>query len=387
MNTPRQRRGAAVMLLPLLLMLGCSREPTAPQGGTPRMLWSVPLAGQWAAPAADDATVYFELRDHGIAAVDRTSGRLRWQSHTGIPGAFGTWGHDVVLAAGLAIIGDQDLFAFDTATGERRWVFQPANLDQPGFFGLASDATTVYAGTPEGRVYAVDALTGQQRWATQVRPVSEDADVYTPVLRGDRLFVCVRRLAEHPIRGGLAALSALSGQVLWFRPFTPMDARAGSGCVDRPAVHAGLVVAAVDDGRLLALDAVTGDSVWGVPRLFGFEPGKPLNDLRNVGAGEGIIVAGSSSGVVVGLDGATGAERWRAGSLASTIGPIIVADGVAYVAHSSDLTAYDLESGQIQWNSHWTYRTSAASRLWPAPLVDSERLFVSGPEGLFGFAR
>ena len=77
--------------------------------------------------------------------------------------------------------------------------------------------------------------------------------------------------------------------------------QADGSCNPPPAVVAGVVYAACDDGVLYALDAVTGTERWR------FE-GSGLGDVTVVGA----LVYVNDADVLRALDVATGQERWHA---------------------------------------------------------------------------
>ena len=69
--------------------------------------------------------------------------------------------NESVLYVGL---GSDLLYALNTLTGERHWLFQT-----DGVVGLSPTVAdgTVYASSQEGKVYAIDAVTRELRWSYQ----------------------------------------------------------------------------------------------------------------------------------------------------------------------------------------------------------------------------
>ena len=53
--------------------------------GPPAVHWRLALPG-WGQPVIDGATAYVLTRAHEIAALDTSTGSIRWRSYTGGPG-------------------------------------------------------------------------------------------------------------------------------------------------------------------------------------------------------------------------------------------------------------------------------------------------------------
>ena len=76
-------------------------------------------------PATDGSFIYYGTTNHQLISVSRETGALRWQSNTDAATPNTLNGANIVLAAGNVVFGDYSLYAFDQATGSRRWVFNP----------------------------------------------------------------------------------------------------------------------------------------------------------------------------------------------------------------------------------------------------------------------
>jgi outer membrane protein assembly factor BamB len=136
----------------------------------------------WGVPAVDGTAAYFLTPDHQMMAVDRTGGRelARYTLYAGgadYPGL-------VAIRAGpmVAAIDNGVLFAFaPVGAPPRSWTYRPPSGGLEDW--ITADATTIYAGSSDGRLYAVDAASGTLRWVTVVSAESE-AQARAPRVRG-----------------------------------------------------------------------------------------------------------------------------------------------------------------------------------------------------------
>jgi eukaryotic-like serine/threonine-protein kinase len=318
--------------------------------------------------------------------VEKINGQLRWRAGTGVTGGIFpfTLGFNVILARGLAVIGDQDVFAFDAATGAHRWTFRPADAAQPGMGRLSTDGATIFAGSPEGEVFAIDAQTGTQRWSARVP--GDSASAFDPLLGRGVIYVQVKRFTN-PATGALVAYDAATGATRWVHEFLPDTVGQYAGCVGDAALYHGTVITSIEDGRVFALDTATGATVWVAPRIHQLPPAGGWNDLRRVAVAGDVVVVGSSTGTVVGYDAATGAERWRASPVSeiSVSSPPATDDSSAYVNFAADLVALDARSGAVRWETGLV--PGIGGEYWPTPAIDGDRLYVGGVHGFYALRR
>jgi len=115
--------------------------------------------------------------------------------------------------------------------------------------------------------------------------------------------------------------------------------------VATPAEHEGILYVIAgrtnDSGRLLALDALDGSSIWNRD-LFG------VSDYSPVVAGD-LVFAVLRSGEVFGLNRFTGNLIWSFQADSYTHGPAVVKNGVLYLA-STMIYALDAHSGELRWS-------------------------------------
>src|SRR5437867_11551805 len=130
-------------------------DPASPNGAADRILWSVSLpafTGVTGVSAVTDQDVY-AATDSGLAAVDPTTGEVRWFARvTGLAGSK----RIVVRNAKVFTAGTYAVRAHDPATGAIIWekTYDP-NLSAPDFSEIAADDQALYVGLRDGRALAL----------------------------------------------------------------------------------------------------------------------------------------------------------------------------------------------------------------------------------------
>jgi outer membrane protein assembly factor BamB len=288
----------------------------------------------------------------------------------------------VAIRAGpvVAAIDNGVLFAFaPVGAPGRGWTFRPPTGGLEDW--ITADATTIYAGSSDGRLYAVDAESGTPRWVTVVSAESE-AQARAPRVRDGVVYVGIKRVVA-PSEGGVAAVDAATGAVRWVRAFSSGRGAACSG--DVAFLADGTVIAAAADGQIYALDPATGAPRWVAPSLTGIPAiwgGDPSLDRRPLLARGDLVVAGSTTGYLVGLDASSGRERWRSrADQGSAVSPLVADDALTYAMHfGGQLVAFDLLSGAVRWIDG---REPGGGAYADAPILDGGTLYVSGHHGLY----
>lgn len=155
-----------------------------------------------------------------------------------------------------------------------------------------------------------------------------------------------------------------------------------------PVVVADRVVAADGYGQVVAVDRFTGKRIWsariGEPDGVGFriwDRRDPAFVTGGVGAGEGMVLLGTTRGEVVALAIADGKELWRARVSSEVLSPPVADDGVVLAQTADDrLFALEAEDGAQRWafDSQVPLLTLRGTA---TPLVAGGRVFAGFGDG------
>ncbi len=146
--------------------------------------------------------------------------------------------------------------------------------------------------------------------------------------------------------------------------------------VATPLVSDGrLVVAALEDGRVVGLDAASGKTLWTVPLSTA-----PF--AAPVIAGDRVYIAQREGRVTV-LTALDGKEAWQSRFVAGSFqaSPVVV-DGVVYTYSTDGLFAFDAETGRILWEQILDVGWATV-----APVVEGQYLVVATGDKSIAFDR
>jgi outer membrane protein assembly factor BamB len=165
--------------------------------------------------------------------------------------------------------------------------------------------------------------------------------------------------------GKLYALNALTGAVMWTLPTR-------GSIASSPAVVGGVVYAGSGDGRVFALNAGTGAVIWAA--AVGVDVGSSPVVV------DGVVYVGGF-GKVLALNAATGAVIWTAQTGDRVMDSPAVADGVVYVrALDGKAYALDAATGFTEWVTTIGGKpTFAVPASISAPVVANGMVYVAGP--------
>ncbi len=243
-------------------------------------------------PAVSGGRVVFGSTNGGIYALDALKGSLVWKVQTGGPVVASP-----SVSGGVVYIGSSDRVfrAIDLVSGRSVWSYD--GID--GFVEtkplVAGDV--VVFGAWDGRLYALDAKTGKPVWTwTGERPSRYYSPAACwPVSAAGRVFI----VAPGP---WMTALDLASGQEIWG--------------TDNLAVRESIGISA--DGRRVYVrttenviaavgsDADSQETVWETDAGFGTD-----NNSAMLAERDGVVFYGTGNGLLLALDGATGAVKWK----------------------------------------------------------------------------
>lgn len=240
-----------------------------------------------------------------------------------------------------------------------RWTVKldAAPAAPPGF-----DQDRAYVAVKEGGLKAIDLETGAERWkvdlATSVAPATGDGFVF--VAAGEEIVALIEdsgevawraRVAEEGSAtpffdagtvivtradGTVIVLRASDGDRVWERSF-------GAPLVVPPAVAGDRLYLALNDNRLLAVDAATGEPLW----TFA------LNDVASgVLALDDQVVVGTRGNRIYSVKAENGRQRWTWQVGGDVMGAPIADDKHIYFAAMDNvLRAVDRNSGNLRWKA------------------------------------
>ncbi len=219
--------------------------------------WEAERVGLRDVAPALTADLVVAATEEGVMAVDRSTGRVRWDTRVG------ERANAPVIVGGRAVAStwEGSLTAFDLADGRVAW---RTALPGPAIGPAATDGAAVVvswesmSGDAAGAV-AVEGADGRPRWAVSLEPggVGGPAIVALPAAAGGGAAGAVVVL----VAGDIAAhgLELADGTERWR---TATDGR-GSPEVPPLPLGDGEVLVAHRLAGMVLLDAGTGDSLWG----------------------------------------------------------------------------------------------------------------------------
>jgi len=219
---------------------------------TGTLVWKVTTGGPVVAcPQIAGGVVYIGSSDHVFRAIDLATGRPVW-NHDGIGGFVET---RPLVTSGLVVFGAWDgrLYALDARTGRAVWTWmgeRPSPFFSPAACWPVAANGRVFIVTPEPWMVAIEQATGREIWGTDNLAVRESIGLSDD---GQRIYV---RTTEDTIAA--VSSTADSQETVW-------ETNAGFGHDINSAMLVekdGVVFYGTKNGLLLALDAATGAVRW-----------------------------------------------------------------------------------------------------------------------------
>ena len=322
------------------------------------------------------------------AAAPADSLSVAWEARVGAVTA------SPILTSSLVIAPTADgrLVFLDRAGGRRVHEMRLASAVESS---PALSDRVLHVGTDDGEVVGVDVVDGAELYRVRLGRLVRSS----PLPSQDRVFVGT--VDDKGAGGGVAALDAAKGKLLWMRKTGPV--------FSSPALARDTILVGSDDGSVYALDAAKGTVSW-AERLGAKVRATPAvaEDTAIAADFEGRLVAlrvkdgtrawtadlghavysspclagglcvvGCHEGHVHGLDAGTGSPRFQA----QTRGPVIgspVAAGERFLVASTDGTLYLLDAeGRV------LHQVPLSSQgVQSSPALDAGAVVVGSTEGL-----
>ena len=287
-----------------------------------------------------------------------------------------------VAVGGLAVAGWELIRPSPLAPGTRRLTAsrptasRPAPPDQPGakiwsypvgspVEAVAAAGPIVFAGTGENSVYALDAATGALVWRREITHAVRDQ----LVLAGNNVII------GDGIGGGVYALEATTGRQRWRVSSGAVRGLATAGGV----VYAGCAIKSRTTGGVTALSADRGQVLWTV------EFGRKLDTTGGLAVSRGVVYVTTSHGEIYAFRAADGRRVWRIAGRNVTFGwaPPVVARRVVYASSGNSipmLYAVHAATGRGLWHR------SLGAAAFPAYLAVADGVLYAGLTRINGAA-
>lgn len=276
--------------------------------------------------------VYLGTRNGEVLALSQDDGEVQWRSRVS----------SEVLAAPqassqLLVVQSVDgaVTALDRATGEERWVYtgtQPA-LSLRGTGTPQVIEPVSFVGFANGRLATLDNRSGQPLWEMRIAVPQGRSEVDRLVdLDGQPVLTPDGRLYVTSYNGRLVALEATSGETLWEREHSSYLT---------PLLVGDHLFTVNDAGHVLAMDALSGREIWRSTDLEG-------RWLTSPAFTDGKLVFGDFEGYVHLLDASSGdiVGRTRVNGSGISLRPLT--DGRRIYAQANDGRLEALQIREIQ---------------------------------------
>jgi outer membrane protein assembly factor BamB len=325
----------AIVLPALLVACGGGKDNSDPPAELTAIQYDVPLQLNWA----------LETR----AAKNRASYRLR-------PLLIGNRVYSI--DTGGTIIG------IDADKGRKLWKF---DTDLAPITGLAGNGKILIATSQDGDIIAYRESDDELELVWKTRVVSEIRA--TPVIDKEQVFV-------RSVDGKLRSLALADGSEQWVvSRRVPALSLTGNS---KPLVHGELVLAGFDDGKLIAYDRASGKIRWestiSVPG--GRTEIERLVDVDgNFVISDGVIYVASFQGRLAAIQAVSGDLLWSREF--SSYQPIAIDDDALYLsADNSHIWAIDRRTGTAFWKQDVLH-----ARKITAPAIFGDNLVVADLDG------
>lgn len=221
------------------------------------------------------------------------------------------------------------------------WQYNAEDVITSGI-GIDDQGSVAVIGTRSGKLIALDARTGALRWAVELASSS----LAPALISGDKVIVITNS-------GTIFGLDINSGATVW-QYATQVPNTSVRGMAKPLALDARTVLIGGADGRIHALDTMTGAPVW--TRRVGLAMGSgEIDQLRDVDGTPTVVdhylYAASYSGQLTGFDMTTGRTMFVS-ELSSTKKLTTLADAVIGSSTDGDVVAFNRLTGEKLWENH-----------------------------------
>ena len=286
----------------------------------------VPVSSALTAVAGD---VYLGTRNGEVLAVSQRDGSVRWRAQVASEVLAAPQPNQQLLVVQSV---DGSITALDRSSGDERWRY---TASRPSLTLRGTGTPTVidpvtFAGFANGRLVTLDNRSGQPLWEQRVAVAQGRSDIDRLVdLAGQPVLTPDGRLFVTSFNGRLMALEATRGESLWAIDFSSYHT---------PLVVGDFLFAVSEAGHVHALDANNGEEVWRNTDLEGRRITAPA-------FADGNLVFGDFEGYLHLID-ARGGEivgRERVDRSGISVRPITEGSRIHVLANDGSLETLDIQ--------------------------------------------
>jgi outer membrane protein assembly factor BamB len=294
-------------------------------------------AGFFGCPTIDaGGTLYSESYDGHIYAIETATGKMKWAYEMeSSPGSLGGGSSSAALGAnGLLYVGSSNkrLYAIKMSTGKLQW---SVRTTAPFYYSSPTVGVdgAVYCSSG-GIAYAFDGATGKKRWSYAPEPSRAWDLGGSPAIGPDgRVYFSLSFHDEKHSIGMIAALDSATGAVRWTF-HTDAEIYSSPAVGDDGSLYIGC-----GDNNVYCLDTAKGAVKWK------FATNGKVESSPAIGV-DGTIYVGSHDGKMYALDGATGMQKWAFQTEKGIhCSPLVSPDGTVYFG-SLDNRFYAIKDGK-----------------------------------------
>jgi outer membrane protein assembly factor BamB len=373
------KRSLYVLVFSVALLSGCSwfgdKDNSEPPAKLAKFEKRVELRELWSrstgdgtdeqfvnlVPTVSGNRIYTADRNGSVWAFELESGKIIWQTKTGVPiSAAAGIGEGIVLVGGS----EAELVALEADTGEQRWRVEVSSevLSIPRVF-----EGVVIVQTVDGNITALDAENGDRLWIhDRTVPVLTLRGTSTPIVEGG---VVVAGFAN----GKIIALQAANGRELWEAPVAVPHGRTElQRIVDLdadPVISRGVLYVVSYQGSLVAINLQNGRVLWN----------RDMSAYAGIALDRSQVFVSDADSEVWALDRRNGGSLWKQDALRkrSVTGPTSIDEYVGV----GDFEGYVHLLSRVDGSIAGRVRVdSDGVRAAPVP-VFGDRLLVQGAGG------
>lgn len=270
------------------------------------------------------------------------------------------------------------LSAFSTENGSKIWDVDLRDKKEDDAViggGMSYSRGIIYVTNGYSQICAIDPSSGDVLWKKKTPAPSRAA----PTVISGRIFIVT-------LDNKIIALDSEKGDVLW--EFAGISETSGIVGAASPAASREIVIPAFSSGEIFALRVENGSVAW-ADNLASVRQGSGLSSLSDIKAlpiiDKGLVVAISFGGRIVAIDARTGNRVWSR-EIGGSQTPWVAGNHVFIISSKNELIALGRENGVIRWNSQLQRfkkpgNVKSGRVFWSGPVLAGDRLVMASSHG------